>query len=81
MGVGKSAGGPCVTLSRAAAKELLILEVMYRHDENVSFIAENTSSYHISLRSKRFRAVSEQRKTRNEILGFGRARNETRGKK
>ena len=39
-------------------------------------ISENKSEG--SLRSKRFRAVSEQRKTRNEILGFGRARNETR---
>ena len=34
-----------------------------------------------SLRSKRFRAVSEQRKTEERDLGFGRARNETRGKK
>ena len=32
---------------------------------------------HFSLRSKRFRLVSEQRK----ILGFGRAINETRAKK
>ena len=36
-----------------------------------------------SLRSKRFRLVSEQRKTeeRYSIVGFGRARNETRAKK
>ena len=32
----------------------------------------------ISLRSKRFRLVSEQEIPRNGILGFGRARNETR---
>ena len=49
VGVGKSAEEPCVTLSRAAAKELLILEVMYRRDENVTFIAENTSSYHMYI--------------------------------
>ena len=39
-------------------------------------------SYLYSLRSKRFRLVSEQRKTVwNGILGFGRAKNETRAKK
>ena len=32
------------------------------------------------LRSKRFRLVSEQRKTEERDLGFGRARNETRAK-
>ena len=32
-------------------------------------------------RNKRFRAVSEQRMTEDEILGFCRARNETRAKK
>ena len=32
----------------------------------------------ISLRSKRFRLVSEQKKTRNGIFGFDRARNEMR---
>ena len=31
-----------------------------------------------SLRGKRFRLVSEQKKTRNGIFGFDRARNETR---
>ena len=35
---------------------------------------------HCSLRSKRFRLVSEQRKTEERDLGFGRARNETRAK-
>ena len=40
----------------------------------VLFSAEYTGQY--SLRSKRFRLVSEQRKP-----GFGRARNETRAKK
>ena len=34
-----------------------------------------------SLRSKRFRLVSEQRKPRNGILGFGHARNEARAEK
>ena len=33
-----------------------------------------------SLRSKRFRLVSEKRKTEERDLGFGRARNETRAK-
>ena len=33
-----------------------------------------------SLRSKRFRLVSQQRKTEERDLGFGRARNETRAK-
>ena len=36
-------------LSHEAAKELLTLEVMYRRDENVSFIAQNTSSYHMYI--------------------------------
>ena len=41
-------------------------------------------SYHslgLSVRSKRFRLVLEQKKTRNGIFGFDRARNETRTKK
>ena len=34
-----------------------------------------------SLRSKRFRLVSEQKRPKNGILGFGRTRNEARFKK
>ena len=38
-------------------------------------------SYFDSLRSKRFRLVSEQRKTEERYSRFGRERNETRAKK
>lgn len=48
-GVGKSAEEPCVILFRAATKELLNLKVMYRFDRNVSFIAENTSSFYMYI--------------------------------
>ena len=44
-----------------------------------SILINKNESHHdsdLSLRSKRFRLVSEQRKT-----GFGRVRNETRAKK
>ena len=56
--------------------------VLYRKiasvDDCVEFQDDLLSA--ASLRSKRFRLVSEQRKTVEGILGFGRSRNETRAK-
>ena len=46
------------------------------HPDTKSYIR-----YNVSLRSKRFRLVSEQRKTEERDLGFGRARNEIRSQK
>ena len=68
---------------RTGIKEHAKLEYCGARGRYTHFAGSHIGGIHIltsdiSLRSKRFRLVSEQEIPRNGILGFGRARNETR---